>query len=30
MALLMYMRIPAGSLRMEGDADLLQRLQNGG
>ncbi|MCC2274065.1 hypothetical protein LKL35_01195 [Streptomyces sp. ET3-23] len=26
MALLMYMRIPAGSLRMEGDADLLQQL----
>ncbi|MFD8428346.1 maleylpyruvate isomerase family mycothiol-dependent enzyme [Streptomyces coelicoflavus] len=28
MALLMYMRIPNGSLRMEGDADLLQRLQD--
>ncbi|MFF8507631.1 maleylpyruvate isomerase family mycothiol-dependent enzyme [Streptomyces sp. NPDC015492] len=30
MALLMYMRIPAGSLRMEGDAGLLKRLQDGG
>ncbi|XIE81594.1 maleylpyruvate isomerase family mycothiol-dependent enzyme [Streptomyces sp. SBR177] len=30
MALLMYMRIPAGSLRIEGDADLLQQLQNWG
>ncbi|WLQ62191.1 maleylpyruvate isomerase N-terminal domain-containing protein [Streptomyces glycanivorans] len=26
-ALIMYMRIPAGSLRMEGDADLLHQLQ---
>lgn len=30
MALLMYMRIPAGSLRIEGDADLLQQLQDWG
>ncbi|WP_404951067.1 SCP2 sterol-binding domain-containing protein [Streptomyces sp. ARC12] len=30
MALLMYMRIPAGSLRIEGDADLLQKLQDWG
>ena len=30
MALLMYMRIPAGSLRMDGDADLLQQLQGWG
>ncbi|MFD7581077.1 maleylpyruvate isomerase family mycothiol-dependent enzyme [Kitasatospora sp. NPDC059817] len=30
MALLMYMRIPNDSLRMEGDAALLQQLQNGG
>ncbi|MFF8604245.1 maleylpyruvate isomerase family mycothiol-dependent enzyme [Streptomyces sp. NPDC015232] len=29
-ALLMYMRIPAGPLRMEGDAHLLQQLQNWG
>ncbi|WP_327682157.1 maleylpyruvate isomerase family mycothiol-dependent enzyme [Kitasatospora sp. NBC_00458] len=29
-ALLMYMRIPADSLRIEGDADLIQRLQNWG
>ncbi|MFD9569225.1 maleylpyruvate isomerase family mycothiol-dependent enzyme [Streptomyces sp. NPDC059982] len=28
MALLMYMRIPNGSLRMEGNADLLQQLQD--
>ncbi|MFC9793011.1 maleylpyruvate isomerase family mycothiol-dependent enzyme [Streptomyces sp. NPDC127584] len=30
MALLMYMRVPAGSLRMEGDADLLRQLQEWG
>ncbi len=30
MALLMYMRIPAGSLRIEGDAGLLQQLQDWG
>ncbi|WP_411104847.1 maleylpyruvate isomerase family mycothiol-dependent enzyme [Streptomyces sp. cmx-4-9] len=29
-ALLMYMRIPADSLQTEGDADLLQQLQNWG
>ncbi|MFJ5229852.1 maleylpyruvate isomerase family mycothiol-dependent enzyme [Kitasatospora sp. NPDC088391] len=28
MALLMYMRIPADSLRIEGDADLIQQLQD--
>ncbi|WP_037609554.1 maleylpyruvate isomerase family mycothiol-dependent enzyme [Streptacidiphilus rugosus] len=28
MALLMYMRIPNASLRLEGDADLLQQLQD--
>ncbi|MFG2616041.1 maleylpyruvate isomerase family mycothiol-dependent enzyme [Streptomyces sp. NPDC048507] len=30
MALLMYMRIPAGPLRTEGDAGLIQRLQDWG
>ncbi|MFM9590036.1 maleylpyruvate isomerase family mycothiol-dependent enzyme [Streptomyces scabiei] len=30
LALLMYMRIPADSLRMEGDADLLQQMQDWG